>query len=344
MSDASLASAADHASGGRGVRWPAVGRAALGLVFVALLVAAANQSWSRGRSANQQDFFQSWAVGRLAGTGVTDIYSDSARHTLATRLQAEAIESGSTAAINASTRRDVLETYGTPFLYSLFGVLSTGDYEVDSTAWQAISLLCLLAAVVAIARAVGLSWLVTVGAAAIAVATSQGFFADVRTGNVSEIQLGLIAGFIALRARWRTRAGDVAAGLALGLAIAFKPNLALVAGFLVALWLIDRRPRVLLRQIAGMAAGGLMAVLIGAVVWRSFEPWLGWFGSVGELGGQVAYSTQDGNYALTRLAIEGGLPDPSRLLLVGLVVVSIGAMVVGARRSRSPSLGPPASD
>ena len=208
-----------------------------------------------------------------------------------------------------------------------------------STAWQAISLLCLLAAVVAIARAVGLSWLVTVAAAAITLATSQGFFSDVRTGNVAEIQVGLLAVFIVLRSRWRTRGGDIAAGMALGLAIAFKPNLVLVAALLLALLIIDRRPRVLLGQIAGLAAGGALAVLIGVATWQSFRPWFDWVQTVGQLGGQVAYSARDGNYALPRLVIESGLPDPSRALLIGLVAATVGAMVVGARRSRAAASG-----
>ena len=42
--------------------------------------------------------------------------------------------------MNGAQRWDVLETYGTPFLYAVFGRLSTGDYDVDSVAWQAISL------------------------------------------------------------------------------------------------------------------------------------------------------------------------------------------------------------
>ena len=155
--------------------------------------------------------------------------------------------------------------------------------------------------------------------------------------------------FIVLRARWRTRGGDIAAGMALGLAIAFKPNLALVAALLLALWLIDRRPRVLVRQIGGLARrrcpGGAhrrrrMAVVPTVV--RLDE-------TVGELGGQVAYTTRDGNYALTRLAVEGGWPDPSRVLLIGLALLTVGAMVVGARRRRadtsrasvSGEVGPP---
>ena len=95
MSDATLASVIDDASRGPRARWKVVGRAVLALVFVVVLLGAVSQSWSSGRSSNQQDFFQFWAVGRLAGTGVTDIYSDAARHTLAEQLQAEAAQSGS---------------------------------------------------------------------------------------------------------------------------------------------------------------------------------------------------------------------------------------------------------
>ena len=131
MSDATLASAIDDASRGPRASWQVVGRVVLALAFVAILLAGVSQSWSNGRAANQQDFFQYWAVGRLAGTGVTDIYSDPARHTLAQQIQADAAQSGSTAAVEGAARWDVLETYGTPFLYALFGRLSTGDYDVD---------------------------------------------------------------------------------------------------------------------------------------------------------------------------------------------------------------------
>ena len=141
MSDATFASAADDASRGPRASWQVAGRVVLALAFAVILVAGVSQSWSSGRASSQQDFFQYWAVGRLAGTGVTDIYSDPARHTLARQIQTDAAQSGSTAAVAGAARWDVLETYGTPFLYALFGRLSTGDYDINSTAWQAISLL-----------------------------------------------------------------------------------------------------------------------------------------------------------------------------------------------------------
>ena len=148
------------------------------------------------------------------------------------------------AAVEGAARWDVLETYGTPFLYALFGRLSTGDYDVNSTAWQAISLLCLLASIVAIARAVG-------PVVAGRLSGPRPSWSPPR--RASSPMSARATSPRSSSGSWRcssfsARAGGPAPatsqpGSSLGLAIAFKPSLALVPAFLLALWLIDRRPQ-----------------------------------------------------------------------------------------------------
>jgi len=292
-----------------------------------------------GRSYVQGDYYQFWAVGRLAPTGVTDIYSDEARHQLGSVINAEATAGTSSRAVDAAARWKVLETYGTPFFYALFGTLSTGDYDLDSAVWQLVGIGCLLAGILAMGRVFGYPIYVSLIAAAVVIGTSQALFSDVRTGNVSELQVGLMALFIVMRARWRTARGTLAAGVLLGLSVAFKPNIALVPVPLIVLWLIDRRFSTLVRQVGGMALGGVIALVIGTLAWGSIQPWFDWIGSVGALGGQAAYTIADGNYALSRLLLENaGVNTPTVLLLV-LIVASIGAMGLGAYRQRGPTLG-----
>ena len=299
---------------------------------IVLIVALSFGLWNVSRDRDQGDYFQFWAVGRLAGTGVTDIYSTSARATLGAQINTATDEGTSVRAAQAAQEWQVLNTTGTPFLYAVFGTLSTGDYDLDSGTWELIGLLALIAASVGLCLAFGYSGVAALAVTAMLVGTSGALVSDVRTGNVNQVQVGILAAFFLLRLRWPTPRGDVAAGVLLGALIAFKPDLAPVAGFLVLLWFVDRRFGTLRRVLLGMVAGGLLAVAIGTIAWGSFRLWIDWLGSLAQLAsGQ--YTVASGNYSLARVILEWSGVDVSLNLAIGLGATIIAAMV----RARSVS-------
>ena len=302
---------------------------------IVLVAALSFGLWDVGRAGNQGDYFQFWAVGRLAGTGVTDIYSAPARSALGAQINTAAEESTSVRAARAAQEWRVLQTTGTPFLYTVFGALSTGDYDLDSGAWEALGLLALIAASVGLCLAFGYSDVGALVVTALLIGTSGALVSDIRTGNVNELQVGVLAAFLVLRLRWPTPRGDVAAGALLGALIAFKPDLAPVAGFLVLLWFIDRRIGTLRRGLLGMIVGGLLAVAIGTIAWGSFQLWFDWLGSLSQLAAGP-YTVASGNYSLARVILEWSGVDVSLNLAIGLGATIIAAMV----RARSPSRRP----
>jgi hypothetical protein len=300
--------------------------ALMGLVLVLALGASV---WNFGRNYPQVDFFQFWAVGRLKGAGVTDIYSDPARHLLADTVRAEAQRSGSQRAINAVKHWPVLETYSTPFLYAVFGSISTGDYEFDSIVWQLLRFGAFLAAVLALCRLFRYSWAGSLVALAIILGTSIPLRNDLASGNVNEVQIGALAAFLVMRARWPTSRGDLASGVLLGLLIAFKHDTAPVAGLLVLLWVADRRFGTLARQAAGMSLGAAIAFAVGVLAWGSLQPWLDWVGAARDLATHAQYSLDQQNYALTRFLTETTGTNPGLLLGVGLAVAAAAAIARG---------------
>jgi hypothetical protein len=148
---------------------------------------------------------------------------------------------------------------------------------------------------------------------------------------MNQLQVGMLALFLVMRARLPTARGDLAAGILLGLAVAFKPDIAFVPASLALLWLVDRRFGTLICQFAGMAVGVAVALAIGTVIWRTPQPWLDWIGSVSGWANSASDTMAAGNYALTQFLFERSglyLAMPLGVLLIAAIV---GAMLLGAR-------------
>jgi hypothetical protein len=308
----------------------------LGLVLVIALGASA---WNFGRYYAQVDYYQFWAVGRLAGTGVTDIYSDQARHFLAGRFKAEAQASGSQRAVNADSHWPVLETYATPFLYAVIGAISTGDYEFDTVLWQLLRFGAFLAAALALCRLFRYSWAGGLVAVSVILGTSVPLRNDLASGNVNEVQVGVLAALLVLRARWPTPSGDLAAGVLLGLLVGFKPDTAPIALLLVVLWVVDRRFGTLVKQLVGMCIGALVTVAVGTVAWASFQPWLDWVGALGDLATRAQYSLDQQNYSLARFLVETTGANLTPVLVLGLAAAVIAGMLRGRLSNKAPEPG-----
>jgi len=173
----------------------------------------------------------------------------------------------------AAKYRQKLETYSSPFLYVLFGLFSTGNYETDFRNYRLLLLACLAAGIVILCRLLNHSPGSTLGAIAIFSAWFEPFASDLRVGNVNGLQFAALAAYlwVVTRMRWRYR--DVLGGALIGLMVAFKPNLVFVAGMLVVCWVLNRQTRRLLFHAAGAAVGGVVVLLITAPGFRSLHCW-----------------------------------------------------------------------
>ncbi len=274
------------------------------------------------------DFYQFWVVGRAVGEQRThDVYSDAERKRLGELAWNEAMIAQNSSAtpsvpskrILAAEERQVLETYSTPWMYTLFGCASSGDYDVDQTRFQVFSTLAFVLAIAALGRLLGY------GALGISLwvffFTSPWFkpFSDeVIAGNVNRLQIACLALFAWLASRERWKHAQALAGFVLGAAIAFKPNLAIVAVVLAIGWGITRQYAKLARQGAGIAAGALVAFAISCAFFGSARVWSDWIRTIPELLSQGASAS--GNYAFSRLVHDVAGFSASRSPVFELVV------------------------
>jgi len=140
------------------------------------------------------DFYQFWVVGQALGhTDVTDVYSTGGRRRLGAEYLDLARREANPRRAAVAEYRQTLETYSTPFLYAVLKTLSGGDYEIDFRNYRLLMLACLVLGVAILARLLGHSLAMTLGAIAVFSAWFAPFTSDMRVGNVNSIQLALLA-------------------------------------------------------------------------------------------------------------------------------------------------------
>src|SRR5262249_24962984 len=119
------------------------------------------------------------------------------------------------------------------------------------------------------------------------------YASDVRVGGTNQLQLFAIALFLWLQRRpglYR----DVGAGIVLGLAIMFKPDVALVAVLLAVIWIANRRYEKA-RRVIGMAVGAaVVAVLVSSAFFGTVTSWTGWLNEAPD----IVQSKWDGGLVL----------------------------------------------
>jgi hypothetical protein len=276
------------------------------------------------------DYYQFWVAGLAAREPTTgDIYSDSERLRLGEAFRARAEQTAAGKAqvpkqLQAAQSRRVLETYSTPWLYTAFGLVSSGTYEKDQNRYLDFCLIVLVLSIAGISRLLGYS----PAAALVAVITFSLWFrpvlSDMHVGNVNRLQLGLLGLFLWVQCRepgpWR----DAAAGFILGIAILFKPNAAFVAIVLVGGWIVLRQYRKAALELAGMLAAALVAVAAAFWYARSALPWASWARELSRLMNEYDLSATKGNYSLAWLLEERlGFSVAAALLVVGCALVYV---------------------
>ncbi len=304
----------------------------LGIVALAFVLAA--------RRFPGIDFYQFWTVGQAAREfRGTDVYSSAAREELG-RVYAgrstQGLRAGTPPAeiperALAAAQRVTLETYSTPWLYTVFGLGSSGDYSRDRARFEWLSCAALVGGMLALARGLGASWGSAALAALLAVAAFAPSDSCARVGNVNRLQLGLLA-LILFAQRGGTRAGDFAAGVLWGLGVGFKPNLSFAA-LALALGLLAARQ---FARLWSTLAGGIVgAALCASIAWAwfgSLEPWRSWMGVMGELMREYDSPIEKGNLSLLRaLEAAGWSPAPRAVLLLAWALW-VAALVAGRAR------------
>ncbi|KAA0256284.1 DUF2029 domain-containing protein [Acidobacteria bacterium ACD] len=316
-----------------------VSRAATALACL-LVVGSGAELWRLSRESPPVDFFTNWLVARAVETGrVDDPWSAQGRRTLggialgaASAPEASVRQRQATLAV-VSANAGSFDCVSTPLLLTVTGLMSTGDFERDAGLHTVLSLLCASGSVLALARVAGFGPAGSLLLLAALGAPFEPMRSLVRTGNVGALQLAGLAAALVLLGR-RDRAGDVLAGVTLALGIAFKPNVALVAPFLVLGWTLRGACRRASWLLLGLAAGALPGLLLPVLQFGDLGCWKRWLEVVPSLAAST-YPVEIGNFAPSALLREAAGPRLSPAILV------LGTLAFAIAAGRGRRAGPP---
>jgi hypothetical protein len=222
-------------------------------------------TWRQNEQAAGLDFYIYYVNAQLpARADVDNIYSAETQERIGEEYYARAQSGSSELRKYDATRRRRLDNVSSPFLYTTLRWVSR-DYDVALRQYHALVLFAFVAGVILICRRAGLSWASALFLLAALLLWYRGFEADLRVGNVNSLQLLMIGAALSTP--------PLLSGVILGLLVAFKPNLVLLAIFLgVWRW----------KRIAGIAIGGVIAFVAAAINYGSFNVWWQWVGAANQ--------------------------------------------------------------
>jgi hypothetical protein len=294
-----------------------------------------------GLSSRGVDFYQYWVVGQaLPRAGGESIYSERFQHQIGLEFLDKAQAAGSPERQRiAAERRSVVETYQSPFLYTVFRAFSSGDYERD---YQIFLLVCLAAtalAIVALCRWLDYSLLATFAAIVGFTQWFEPLRSDLRVGNVNQIELGLLVLSLWLLRKHTWRPHAFLGGLVLALSLMFKPNVLVVPIMLGVSWLINRRFEQLARVGVGFVTGCIAAIGVSALLFGSIAPWGEWVLALTNLPDSITTVSQ-GNYAIARTIEDLSGVRLSGILMAATLAAAVILVWIG-RRKPEAGLGRP---
>jgi hypothetical protein len=304
-----------------------VGTAAASLMAILTVI----QLWQYGLRMPGIDFYQFWVVGRELRMGDVDqVYSPATRSSLGTRWLERASADRASRLYAAAKRRETLETFSTPWLYSAFALLSTGDYERDYRCYVALSMAISIASIVALGKVFRMSTMLTCLWIAFVFGCFQPMRSDVAVANVNQLQFGGLALYVWIQSRstqlaWTSRLRLILGGFILGMMVAFKPNLGIAVGLLMLSWFSALRWSRLAWQGVGFSVAMATAIGVSSAVFGTYHCWSEWFQSLGELMGGQDFPLEIGNFSLAALLKHVGL---QRLSMGTAAAVATAAAIV----------------
>ena len=233
------------------------------------------------------DYLHFWIIPRsVADWDIRNIYDPQAQELILQRAEQELPEELSVdglARLNTwlGDYRQLYETglnpTGTPFFYAVQNLPGGKDIEIGFLCFQWASTFGLIVAVGLIGaalRAPPWSWILLAG---LLLAIYKPLFLDIAVANVNRFQLLQVALAIGAGLTLRTRNRWLIAGLILGLAASYKPNVLLGSVALAILLVVDSRRRDGILLVAGWLAAVLVALAAGSIFMGTPAAWSDWW-------------------------------------------------------------------
>ncbi len=275
------------------------------------------------------DYLHFWIIPRsVADWDIRNIYDPQAQELILQRAEQELPEELSAdglARLNIwlDDYRQLYETglnpTGTPFFYAVQNLPGGKDIEIGFLCFQWASTFGLIVAVGLIGaalRAPPWSWILLAG---LLLAIYKPLFLDIAVANVNRFQLLQVALAIGAGLALRTRNRWLIAGLILGLAASYKPNVLLGSVALAILLVVDSRRRDGVLLMAGWLAATLVALAAGSIFMGTPAAWSDWWVYFGRIWDQP-FPLESGNYSLCLLGPHPAMKPISMLLTLLLLL------------------------
>jgi len=246
------------------------------LTTIALLAAlyAIVVTWRKNERAAGLDFYLYYVDSQLPSRAdVDNIYSPETQERIGEEYYARAQAGASELRKYDATRRRRLDNVSSPFLYTTLRWVSR-DYDRALLQDHALLLIAFIAGVLALCRLARVPWCWALLLLAALLLWYRGFEADLRVGSVNSLQLAAVAAML-----WSP---PLLAGAILGMLIAFKPNLILIAVVVFLARIVLREWHRLRLELLGGAIGVAIAIVITAINYGAFRVWLQWITAANE--------------------------------------------------------------
>lgn len=247
-------------------------------VFFLLLLLIGVLGLHRWRSERARDYYQFWVVGQaIRSMELSNIYSLEDRQRIGEHFleQAQA-QNASPAHLRAAAYRRVITPAGTPFLYAVFYLISTGNYDFDYSVFRLFSIIAYVLSIAVLGHLLGMPRFLTLLLIVLLTEYFAPFRLDVMEGNINGIQVGMVSLLIWLRSRKSRIDLELISGFLCGLLTMLKPNLAFVGILLLGGTLLIKSMRATFIQAGGMALGALIGFGLPLILFGKVCNWIGW--------------------------------------------------------------------
>jgi uncharacterized membrane protein SirB2 len=311
-------------------------------ILTALLILAIAGLWQFAEATAGEDYYTAWvAADSIESDSRSYVYAGESRAQLAKQYKRKAMKTEEAPRLRSlATEHKKLWFTGSPFLYAVIGLLSTGDFEVDHSVWQALSLISFVAGVLVYSRLLGYSAIAAMVLLLPLLVWFEPLQSELRVANVNCVQVGLASLILFLLSRGERAGFLFAAGVTMGLSAMFKPNMAPVAMLVAGAWLVRQRWHKLAIGSSGIGIGIAAAYLSGLVFVGRPGAWIDWWDAFRIVATNPAEQSL-GNFSSFNLLFGAQNENLQIATALALVSLTLACLWWGRRGSATRDEDPP---
>lgn len=291
------------------------------LIVLILLLNSFAMYWQHYNTRPSVDYFGFWTTAQAIKTSdIKNIYSDVGRQEVAQTLinvarhQKNPQRFQRAAEHNYKLYGNKIDVTGSPLLFSITSLISTGNYNTDEFVFMLSSFICFILAIFCLCRKLGLCYLTTALLLMFFCSYYMPTIAELHVANINQLQLLSIALYIML-SQSSKMINKLFAYILLGLAIILKPNLIFIALFACIYYTINRKWKNLGLLSGGIIIAAISSWTISIYALDNSSYWIDFIKSL-PITMSFKYTLSGGNYGLAAIIKHFTNHDFSKILLI----------------------------